>query len=249
MPHATATPSTFVLVHGAWHGGWCWSRVAEQLRREGHRVYTPTLTGLGERSHLLHDDITVQTFIDDIVNVLTFEALDDVILVGHSFGGVVITGVADRVPDRLQRLVYLDGFLLDSGVSTFDTLPPDVVAKIRAKAQPPGNGAAAAAIPAPQAKHLGLIEASDIAFIEGRLTPQPLGSYDSALQLNGPVGNGLPCTYLHCTSPSYAPVEDSRTWVRQQKQWRWGEVAAGHDAMVSHAQEVAKALTAQIGAD
>jgi pimeloyl-ACP methyl ester carboxylesterase len=244
MSQRISTPSTFVLVHGAWHGGWCWSRVADLLRSEGHLVYTPTLTGLGERSHLLHDGITVQTFVDDIVNVLTFEALNDVILVGHSFGGVVITGVADRVPERLQRLVYLDGFLLDSGVSTFDTLPTEVVAKIRVKAQPPGNGAGSAAIPPPEPRHLGLIDANDVDFVRGRLTPQPLGSYESALQLKGPVGNGLPCTYLHCISPSYAPVQDSRTWVKQQDNWQWGEVAAGHDAMISHPEEVVEALTA-----
>jgi len=244
MSQSSLTPSTFVLVHGAWHGGWCWSRVADRLRAQGHRVYTPTLTGLGERRHLLHDSITVQTFVDDVVNVLTFEALEDVALVGHSFGGVVITGVADQVPERLRRLVYLDGFLLESGVSTFDTLPSDVVEKIRAKAQPPGNGAAAPAIPPPQARHLGLTEASDLQFVEGRLTPQPLGSYESALELKGPVGNGLPCTYLHCISPSYGPVESSRTWVRQQGTWQWGEVAASHDAMVSHPEEVAQALLA-----
>ncbi|NGM88291.1 alpha/beta hydrolase [Parapusillimonas sp. SGNA-6] len=245
--HTNITPSTFVLVHGAWHGGWCWSRVAERLRAQGHRVYTPTLTGLGERHHLLHDGITLHTFIDDVVNVLTFEALEDVVLVGHSFGGVVITGVADRVPERLRRLIYLDGFLLENGVSTFDTLPPDVVEKIRAKSQPPGNGAAAAAIPTPQARHLGLSETSDLAFVEGRLTPQPLGSYETALALKGPIGNGLPCTYLHCTSPSYGPVEGSRAWVKQQGTWQWGEVAAGHDAMVSHPDAVAEALTAHGG--
>src|SRR5690606_11511219 len=135
MPNKPASKSTFVLVHGAWHGGWCWSRVAERLRDSGHIVYTPTLTGLGERSHLLSHEITLQTFVNDVVNVLVWEDLNEVILVGHSFAGLVITGVADVVPERLNRLVYLDAFILESGVSTFDTLPAQVVAKMEAAAQ------------------------------------------------------------------------------------------------------------------
>src|SRR5690606_951056 len=106
---------TFVLVHGAWHGGWCWSRLASLLRAAGHNVYTPTLTGLGERNHLLNNDVGLQTFVDDIVNVLVWEDLQDVILVGHSFAGVVITGVADVMPERIRQLVYLDAFILESG--------------------------------------------------------------------------------------------------------------------------------------
>src|SRR5690606_34452571 len=102
MKVEATTPTTFVLVHGAWHGGWCWSRVAKLLRARGHNVYTPTLTGLGERHHLLTADITLQTFVHDIANVLIWEDLSRVTLVGHSFGGLVITGVADLIPERLQ---------------------------------------------------------------------------------------------------------------------------------------------------
>src|SRR5690606_4532832 len=123
----------------------------------GHIVYTPTLTGLGERSHLLSHEITLQTFVNDVVNVLVWEDLNEVILVGHSFAGLVITGVADVVPERLNRLVYLDAFILESGVSTFDTLPAQVVAKREAAAQQvPG---AVPAMPPAQPKHLGLTAA------------------------------------------------------------------------------------------
>src|SRR5579875_3323603 len=98
---------TFVLVHGAWHGGWCWSRVAAILRGRGHRVFTPTQTGLGERAHLLSRDITFDTFVQDVVGVFEAEELEDVVLVGHSFGGSSISGVVDRMPERVRRLVYL----------------------------------------------------------------------------------------------------------------------------------------------
>ncbi len=222
-------PSTFVLVHGAWHGGWCWARVAERLRARGHKVYTPTLTGLGERHHLLGPDITLQTLVQDIANVLVWEDLSRVTLVGHSFGGVVITGVADFMPERLLQLVYLDAFILPSGVSTFDTLPDDVTDKLRAMAalQPQPS------LPAPKPKSLGLFEPEDVGFVESRLTPQPLATYDTALQLHHPVGNGLPCTYIHCTTPSFAAVEGSRLWAKENTGWDWKELQTGHDAMVS----------------
>ncbi|HUH41378.1 MAG TPA: alpha/beta fold hydrolase, partial [Castellaniella sp.] len=145
------TPHTYVLVHGAWHGGWCWARVAGPLRRQGHRVLTPTLTGLGERCHLLSPRITLETFIQDIVHVLNFEDLSEVILVGHSFAGLVISGVADRVPQRIRQLVYLDAFLMDPGKSVFDTLAPDLVARLRDAAATTG----ALAIPRPAS--LGLM--------------------------------------------------------------------------------------------
>ena len=105
------TPANFVLVHGAWHGGWCYGRVAVILRSEGHRVYTPTLTGLADRSHLLSADIGLQTHIDDIVNLANWEDLDDIVLCGHSYGGIVITGVVEKLRERVKALVYLDSIV------------------------------------------------------------------------------------------------------------------------------------------
>jgi pimeloyl-ACP methyl ester carboxylesterase len=230
----TLTPSnsrTFVLVHGAWHGGWCWSRVADRLRAQGHRVYTPTQTGVGERSHLLNATISLQTFVDDIANLIRWEDLDNVTLVGHSFGGLSITGVADVMPERLRNLVYLDAFILGHGVSTFDTLPAAVIDKMRAVAH--STPTPAPAVPAPKPTSLGLEQADDIAFVAGRLTPQPLSTYETALTLSNPVGNNLPCTYVHCTQPSFAAVESSREWVKTNTNWAWAELGTGHDAMVS----------------
>src|SRR4030095_5416665 len=110
-----AASKTFVLVHGAWHGGWCWSRVASILRGRGHIVLTPTQTGVGERSHLLSRSIDLDVFVADIVNVLQWEDLKDVVLVGHSFGGHATSGTADRVPERISQIVYLDAWILENG--------------------------------------------------------------------------------------------------------------------------------------
>ncbi|TIT60334.1 MAG: alpha/beta fold hydrolase, partial [Mesorhizobium sp.] len=122
---------TYVLVHGAWHGGWCWRDVAANLRKMGYHMTTPTQTGVGERARLLCKDITPDTFVTDIVNHIVTEELSDVILVGHSLGGISITGAADRIPDHISHLVYLDGAIVESGQSGFSTMPPDIVAARR----------------------------------------------------------------------------------------------------------------------
>ncbi len=118
------TSATFVLVHGAWHGGWCYARVAGLLRARGHTVFTPTLTGQGERAHLLSGSINLSTHIEDVLGVFAFERLDDVVLAGHSYGGMVITGVADRIPERIRALAYLDAFVPENGQSLFDIYIP-----------------------------------------------------------------------------------------------------------------------------
>ena len=117
--------STYVLVHGAWHGSWCWKRVRKALQANGHDVFTPTLTGLGERSHLLSREVNLETHIDDVVNLIRWEELSNIVLCGHSYGGVVVSGVADRVPDRIGALIYLDAFVLEDGRSVHDEVPPD----------------------------------------------------------------------------------------------------------------------------
>ena len=116
---------TFVLVHGAWHGSWCWKRVRRMLQQQGHEVFTPTLTGVGERSHLLNRDLNLETHILDVQNLIVWEELSDVVLCGHSYGGCVVTGVADRVPERVRALVYLDAFVLEAGQSLAQLLPQE----------------------------------------------------------------------------------------------------------------------------
>jgi pimeloyl-ACP methyl ester carboxylesterase len=235
--------ATFVLVHGAWHGGWCWAKVAAILRRRGHTVFTPTLTGLGERSHLLSKSIDLDVFITDIANVLLWEDLADVVLVGHSFGGTTITGVADRLPERIRRLVYLDAMLLENGQSAFGLLPEDVVAaRIRAAQESSGG----LSIPAPPAGAFGICDAAQVAWLEARLTAHPFNTYASPLRLAHPVGNGLPTTYVVCTDPIYAPLEESRHWVKAAG-WKTVEISTGHDAMVIAPERLAGLLETEGG--
>src|SRR5262245_39315930 len=117
--------TTFVLVHPAWHGGWLWRKVVPPLRKRGHQVFTPTLTGLGERSHLARADTGLDVHVTDIVNVLKYEALSEVVLVGHSSSGAVITGAADRAPEHIAQVVYLDAFVPEDGQAVFDLVAPD----------------------------------------------------------------------------------------------------------------------------
>lgn len=234
-----ASGQTFVLVHGAWHGGWCWSRVADRLRAAGHRVFTPTQTGLGERRHLLSKDITLDTFTTDIVNVIEAEELNDIVLVGHSFGGNAISGVADRMPERIRHLVYLDSLVVEGGKAPFDNLSPDVVAARRRAAEESSGGVS---LPNPPPSVFGVLDAVDAGWVRRRLTPHPISTYTSKLNISGPVGNHLPRTYVHCTNPSYEALQASRDWVKAQQGWRWAEIATGHDAMVSAPDELARLL-------
>ena len=223
-----AGAKTFVLVHGAWHGGWCWAKVAASLRARGHMVFTPTLTGLGERSHLLSKDITLDTFTTDIVNVLKFEELKDVILVGHSFAGPPITGAADRAGDRIKQLVYLDAAMLESGQSVFSLLPAELVAARRKAAQDTSGGLS---IPAPPAASFGLSDPAQQAWLAAKLTPHPLGTYESPLTLKNKFGNGVPMVYVSCTDPAYAPLNASKEWTKKNG-IKMVELKTGHDAMV-----------------
>src|ERR1700761_3204519 len=124
VAEAQSPGRTFILVHGSWHGGWCWRRVSDQLQLKGHRVFCPTMTGLGERSHLLNKDINVSTHVTDIVNVIRWEDLSDVVLVGHSYGGMVISGVAEQIPDKVSSIVFLDAFMPENGESMLDRTSP-----------------------------------------------------------------------------------------------------------------------------
>lgn len=233
-----STPKTFVLVHGAFHGGWCWSRVAKRLRAAGHNVFTPTQTGLGERKHLLSKDITLDTFTDDIAHVIEAEELSDIILVGHSFGGSAISGVADTMPERIRHLVYLDSLIVEAGKTPFDGLPPDLVASRRKAAANSGG----VGLPVPPPSLFGVTDTVDVDWLNRQLTPHPLSTYESKLSIKGPVGNNLPRTYVACTDPAYAGLESTRNWVKAQHGWRWIEMSTGHDAMVTAPEQLARLL-------
>ena len=218
----------FVLVHGAWHGGWCWRDVASILRSNGHQVFTPTMTGLGERAHLLNAQVGLSTFIDDIAAVILSEELDNVVLVGHSFGGHVINGVADRMPQLLRQLIYLDGLVVQHGQSALSIMPPAVQAERTRTMDAEGLRMT---IPSPD--QFGLSDPAQLAWVMRQLTPHPLKGYTEPLQLQHPLGNGLPKTYIAVTDPWYPPLAELRQWVRSQPDWDWRELAACHNAMVS----------------
>jgi pimeloyl-ACP methyl ester carboxylesterase len=170
-----AEAKTFVLVHGAWHGGWCWRDVARTPRAAGHTVYTPTLTGLGARRHLLSGAVGLEVFALDVTNLLEAEELADVVLVGHSLRGVTITAVADRLPDRLRRLVYVDGGVLQSGENVFAGYPATVVAARRAAAASPGG----LTIPPLPPAAFGIPGGPRAEWVARRMTPHPIAIYSN----------------------------------------------------------------------
>ena len=162
-------------------------------------------------------------------------------MVGHSFGGLAISGAVDRLADRIRHLVYLDGLVLESGKSPFGILAPEVVAARRKLADEHGNGVA---LPAPAVVDMGIPEDHPLAdWMRRRLTPHPISTYESALKLKNPIGNGRPHTYIQCTAPIYPPLEPVRQWLARQKGWRRRELATGHDAMITAPGELAAMLT------
>ncbi|MEM9731697.1 MAG: alpha/beta hydrolase [Myxococcota bacterium] len=216
----------FVLVHGAWHGGWCWRHVQRELQAKGYEVDAPTLPGLAERASEMSRDLTLEAMVDDVVSYLADRALTDVVLVGHSFGGTVITGVADRARERLRRLVYLDAVVIESGERGFDTVPADAVAARRRSAEA-FDGGISMPPPAPEVFGLG----PEHRWASEQLTPHPMASYESPLRLAHPVGNGLPVSYVACTKPWYAT---SKLWRDRAVAHGWAitTLPTAHDAMV-----------------
>ena len=228
----------FLLIHGAWHGGWVWNEISEILRYQRYSVSTPTLTGLGEKKHLLSSKITIETFIEDVVNHIIFENLNNIILVGHSFAGSVISGVADRLKDRIQKLIYFDAMILIDGQKPFDITPKETVEQRIELAKKFGNNIS---IPAPSADAFGVFDVKKSLLLEEKLTPHPLSAFQSKLVLKNEVGNGIPLSYIFCTKPVYKSLESSREVVRKMK-WPIFELNAGHDAMLTHPKETLNLL-------
>lgn len=224
-----AEATTFVLVHGAWHGGWCWKAVADVLRGRGHRVTTPTQTGLGERAHLLSKSITLPVFVQDIVNHLNFEDLTDVILVGHSFGGAPAIGAADRLRQRIARLILLDGAIMEDGETWFGLLPRDIRdARFRLARET----SAGMSLPVPPPSEFGVTDPAQVKYLSAKLTPHPLATFSTELELNGPPGNGLPVDYIACTQPVHKPAAACHERAKALG-WPVTEFAAAHDAMIT----------------
>ena len=228
----------FLLIHGAWHGGWVWNEISDILRYQRFSVSTPTLTGLGEKKHLLSSKITIETFIEDVVNHIIFDDLNNIILVGHSFAGSVISGVADRLKDRIQKLIYFDAMILIDGQKPFDITPKETVEQRIELAKKFGNNIS---IPAPSVDAFGVFDIKKSLLLEEKLTPHPLSAFQSKLILKNEVGNGIPMSYIFCTKPVYKSLESSREVVRKMK-WPIFELNAGHDAMLTHPKETLNLL-------
>lgn len=187
----------------------------------------------------MSSDITLDTFADDIVGTLESEELAEVVLVGHSFAGAPISLVAERLPGRLRHVVYLDAVMVKPGASVLDALAPaDAADRIRLAEESGGVW-----VNPPDAAAFGLVDAQDLAWVNRRLTPHPFSTYKSALKLAGPLGNGLACTYVACMRPPRGEVDSNRAWVQSRSNFRWVEIAEGHDVMISNPALLADLLT------
>jgi pimeloyl-ACP methyl ester carboxylesterase len=217
----------FVLVHGAWHGSWCWARVREALQTAGHSVYTPTLTGLGERAHLLAPEINLSTHIDDVVNLIRWESLHDVVLCGHSYGGAVVTGAADQMAERIRTLVYLDAFVPADGESVHDLLPMEQRDLQVELARQQGEGWKVPPIPA----EVFNVNLTDRAWVDRQCTPQPLATFSQKLALTGGLRSIPHIVYIPATDFPATPFGNSLARA-QAARWTILPVHAGHDVMI-----------------
>jgi pimeloyl-ACP methyl ester carboxylesterase len=235
--------SVYVLVHGAWHGGWCWQRVASRLRAAGHEVYTPTLTGLGERVHLAHPGVNLTTHVTDVLNVLRYEDLSDVVLVGHSYAGLVITGVVAEMPERVGHLVYLDAFLPRPGQSVHHLLAPDTAAAQRQAAERDGDGWR---VP-PFVSIFGLTDPNDLEWASPKFTPHPLGTPTETLTYSTPLEDQpFSRTYILATAPVRPHFAAAYASIEQHPAWRVEQIATGHDIMLTRPEELTQSLLALV---
>jgi pimeloyl-ACP methyl ester carboxylesterase len=232
--------SIFVLVHGGGHGGWCWQRLAPLLRAAGHEVYTPTLTGLGERSHLMRPDTDLDTHIADVVGVLNYEGLAGTILVGHSYGGMVITGVADRALERVAQLVYLDAAMPRNGESLRDLAPLHMdFAHRDARFD---HGVELVLWPTPESGRIyGVTDPHWLEWMAGKLTPHPWKSFIQPLRLAHEAEVlRIPRTNIHCSASlrNRQPETADRAY-QADRVW---EIDTGHDLMITEPRAVADML-------
>ena len=225
--------ATFVLVHGAWHGGWCWRYVRPLLK--DHQVFTPSLTGLGERRHLARPDINLETHIEDVVSLLEMEDLHDVVLVGHSYGGMVVTGAADRVPERIGRLIYLDAFVPENGRCLLDYVVPERAARMREEGEKAGS------VTPPPLSLWGITRQEHIDFIKPREARHPFGTMAQKIRLEGNAAR-LPKTFIYCSSPATGSFDQFAAKYRNDPAWKFFELPTGHDAMILMPERVAELL-------
>ena len=237
--------ANFVLVHGAWHGGWCWQRVTSALQAHGHRVHAVTLTGLGERAHLLAPSITLDTHIDDVISAIEVEELHEVILAVHSYAGMIGTAVADRLGKHLKHLVYVDAVVPKPGESWSSTQSAATQQQRLSAAQ----ATTRFSFPPPDPEVFGLHDA-DHAWVKRRQTPHPGNTYQAPLDFDVHRVAAVPRTFVNCTQPALATIEPSRLRVKDAKFWDGAwlpnsnivELQTGHDPMISEPAALTKIL-------
>lgn len=231
--------ATFVLVHGGGHGGWCYQKVARLLQAKGHIVYAPSLTGLGEREHLMSDEIDLDVQIDDIVKLLHFEDLRDAILVGHSYGGMVITGIADRATDRVGHRVYLDAAYPQNGQSLVDHAGPSILAARQAARVVDGVELVLFSGTDPLGFY-GVTDPELIEWMKPRLTPHPWKCFEQKLILrNEAAMRAIPESHIICTAT--IPGRDMEL-LRERSNGRVWDIDTGHDLMLTEPRKVADML-------
>ncbi len=233
---AQTARKTFVLVHGSWHGGWCWRHVADLLEKSGHKVYAPTLTGLGERSHLMSGLITLDTHVTDVANVIKWENLDNVVLVGHSYAGFVVSGVAEKALPSISSIVFLDAFLPDNGQRVVDLTPPELKANALKAAERNEVGR-----PVPPAKTFHVNE-KDQTWVDAKMTPQPTFVSLQPIVLTGAREKIAKKTYIRATSSPSAVFDNYLEKLKSDPAWRTYSVPCGHDVMVDMPERLSEIL-------
>lgn len=235
--------ANYVLVHGGWFGAWCWYKVVPLLQAAGHSVYTPTLTGVGEQAALLTPEIGLDTHIQDVVNLIETKDLQQVILVGHSYSGMVITGVADRVPDRIAHLVYLDAVVPRDGQSLVDTAP-FIGAMLRREANKNGDGWR---VNPPRGGTFGITKEPDLSLVRSKVTPQPLKTFLQPVHITHPDAvAAIPHTFIECTRRGVIVWLMRRILMPgsplNEPGWNRRKLASDHIAMILAPQAVADLL-------
>jgi pimeloyl-ACP methyl ester carboxylesterase len=229
---------SFVLVHGAWHGGWCWRRVADRLERKGHTVYAPSLTGLGDRSHLIGTRPTVTTHIDDVANIIRFEDLQRVVLVGHSYGGIVISGVAEKVQPQIAAMVFLDAFVPQNGQSIMSLSRQGLRDNVNAAIKRGDLG-----IPPAKAAYFNVNE-KDRAYVDRKCTPQPIGTYGDPVKLTGAREKIAKKAYIRAKGFNSAGFDAIAARLRADPAWNVHDMPCGHDAMIDMPDRLTELLLA-----
>lgn len=230
--------SVFVLVHGAWHGGWCWQRLAPLLTARGHRVYAPTLTGLGDRAHVRACVTALETHVQDVASLVEAEDLSHVVLVGHSLGGVKLPAMAEPIVDRVAALVNVDGAIPEPGQAIKDVIPPGVWERSRELAIEAGDEGWAP----PPAWDFGL-NATDYEWVRARLTADPIVTWESPITFTRQGAGSLPSHYVHCTEGISDEEMETEAQRCRRLGWQYHSLRAVHDVMIAQPELLAGLLS------